>query len=58
MPHRSGKGLMTAGAIVAFVGLCIILVRVLKVPEYWVPLMVGIGLFLLGVLRWFTSRGS
>jgi hypothetical protein len=58
VPHRSGKGLMTAGAIVTFVGLCIILVRVLKVPEYWVPLMVGIGLFLLGVLRWFTSKGS
>jgi hypothetical protein len=55
---RSGKGLMTAGAIVALVGLCVILVRVLKVPEYYVPLMVGIGLFLVGLLRWLTSKGS
>jgi hypothetical protein len=55
---RSGKGLMTAGAIIAFIGLCIILVRVLRVPEYWVPLMVGIGLFLLGLVRWLTSKSS
>jgi len=49
---------MMAGAIVAFIGLCIILVRVLRVPEYWVPLMVGIGLFLLGFLRWLMSKSS
>jgi hypothetical protein len=55
---RSGKRLMMAGAIVAFIGLCIILIRVLRVPEYWVPLMVGIGLFLLGLLRWLTFKGS
>jgi len=29
---------------------------VLRVPEYWVPLMVGVGLFLLGFIRWMTSR--
>jgi len=28
------------------------------VPEYPVPLLVGIGLFLLGLLRWLTSKGS
>jgi hypothetical protein len=49
---------MTAGFIVTIIGLCVILVRVLKVPEYWVPLMVGIGLFLLGLLRWLTSKDS
>ncbi len=58
MSDRSGRGLMAAGAIVALIGLCIILVRVLRVPEYWVPLMVGVGLFLLGLLRWLTSKGS
>jgi hypothetical protein len=55
---RSGRGLMTAGAIVTFVGLCIVLIRVLQVPEYWVPLMVGVGLFLLGVFRWLTGKDS
>ena len=46
-----------AGAIVSFVGLVIVLVRVLSVPEYWVPLMVGIALLGLGVARKFTRRG-
>jgi hypothetical protein len=56
MVGGSGRGLMTAGLIVAFVGLCIVLIRVLRVPEYWVPLLVGVGLFLLGFIRWLTSR--
>ena len=58
MAHKSGRGLMMAGVIVAFVGLCIVLIRLLRVPEYWVPLMVGVGLFLLGLARWLTSRSS
>jgi hypothetical protein len=58
MAHKSGRGLMTAGLIVTFVGLCIVLIRVLRVPEYWVPLMVGVGLFLLGLVRWLTSRSG
>ena len=56
MGHRSSTGLMTAGAIVMFIGLCIILVRVLRVPAYWIPLMVGVGLFLMGFIRWLTHK--
>ena len=56
MADGSGRGLMTAGLIVAFIGLCIVLIRVLRVPEYWIPLLVGVGLFLLGFIRWLTSR--
>lgn len=51
MAHKPGDRLMVAGLIVSFVGLCVVLVRVLRVPEYWVPLMVGLGLILLGVIR-------
>lgn len=58
MADKSGRGLMTAGMIVTFVGLCIVLIRLLRVPEYWVPLMVGVGLFLLGLVRWLTSRNG
>jgi hypothetical protein len=58
MTNRSGRGLMMAGLIVMFVGLCIVMIRVLKVPEYWVPLMVGAGLFLLGLVRWLTARND
>jgi len=53
---RSSTRLMTAGAIVMFIGLCIILVRVLKVPAYWIPLMVGLGLFLMGFIRWLAHK--
>ena len=46
-----------AGTIVSFVGLVIVLVRVFRVPEYWVPLMVGVGLLALGLIRKLTRRG-
>jgi hypothetical protein len=54
----SGRGLITAGAIVTFVGLCIVLVKVARVPEYWIPLMVGVGLILFGLLRRFMRRST
>jgi hypothetical protein len=56
--RNSGGKLMMAGLIVAFIGLCIVLVQVLHVPRYWVPLMVGVGIFLLGLVRWLTARDS
>ena len=49
---------MMAGVIVTFIGLCIILVRVLRVPAYWIPLMVGVGLFLMGFIRWLAQKDS
>ena len=53
---------MLAGAMVAFSGLCIVLVKVFGVPEYGVLLAVGIGLIALGLVRRFKfawrSRGS
>ena len=51
-----GTGLMLAGAIVAFAGLCIVLVKVFRIPDYGVLLVVGLGLFALGLLRRFTSK--
>jgi len=53
---RPGTGLMMAGAIVAFSGLCIVLVKVFQVPDYGVLLVVGLGLFALGLIRRFTSK--
>jgi len=58
MAGSSGGKLMMAGLIVAFIGLCIVLVQVLHVPRYWVPLMVGVGIFLLGLVRWLSARDS
>jgi len=40
------------------VGLCIVLVKVARVPEYWMPLMVGIGLLLFGLVRRLTRKGT
>ncbi len=47
-----------AGGIVILVGLCIVLVKMLRVPEYWVPLMVGGGLFLLGLIRYLARKSG
>lgn len=47
---------MMAGAIVTVVGLGIILVRELRVPREWMPVIVGVGLFILGYIRYLTSR--
>jgi len=58
MAGNSGGKLMMAGLIVAFIGLCIVLVQVLHVPRSWVPLMVGVGIFLLGLVRWLIARDS
>jgi hypothetical protein len=58
MARHSGGKLMMAGLIVAFIGLCIVLFRVLQVPQYWIPLIVGVGIFLLGFVRWLTARDS
>jgi hypothetical protein len=46
---------MLAGAIVAFSGLCIVLVRVFGVPDWGVLLVAGAGLIVLGLVRRFTS---
>ncbi len=46
---------MMAGVIVAVVGLGIILVRELRVPREWIPVIVGVGLFIVGYIRFLTS---
>ena len=53
---KPGAGLMLAGSIVTFSGLCIVLVKVFGVPEYGVLLAVGIGLIALGLVRRFTHK--
>jgi hypothetical protein len=47
---------MMAGALIAFSGVCIILVEVFKVPPYVVLVVVGLGLFALGVIRRVTGK--
>jgi hypothetical protein len=54
---KPGLGLMIAGALIAFSGFCIVLVRVFDVPDYWVLLGVGLGIFALGVVRRLTAGG-
>jgi mannose/fructose/N-acetylgalactosamine-specific phosphotransferase system component IIC len=58
MAHRSGNGLIVAGTILTVIGVCIVLIKVFRVPEYWVPLMVGLGLLAMGLVRRATSRSG
>jgi hypothetical protein len=52
---RPGAGLLLAGSIVTFSGLCIVLVRVFGVPDWGVLLVAGVGLIVLGLIRRFTG---
>jgi len=56
--RRSGRGLMTAGMIVSLVGVGIVLVKTLEIPRHWVPLLVGLLIFLAGAICWATSRSE
>ena len=54
--RRPGSGLMMAGAIISLVGIGIVLMRALSIPRHWLPLLVGLALFLIGVIRWTLSK--
>lgn len=47
---------MLAGGIVIVIGLGVALIKTLDLPNYWIPLLVGVGLFVIGAIRWATSR--
>lgn len=53
--RRSGAGLMMAGGIVIVIGLGVAIVKRLELPNYWMAVIVGAGLLLIGLLRWATS---
>jgi len=53
MAREPGNGLIMAGPIVSIVGVCVVLIQVLRVPSYWVPLIVGRGLLSMGLIRRF-----
>jgi hypothetical protein len=47
---------MVAGAIVTIVGLGIVAVRTMELPRYWMPVIIGLALFVAGLVTWATSR--
>src|SRR3989304_172043 len=56
--RRSGSGLMVAGAIVIVIGFGVALIKAWNLPNYWIPVVVGIGLVVIGAIRWATSKGA
>ena len=52
----AGRGLMTAGAIVTIVGLGIVVIKTLRLPGYWTPVIVGVSLFVAGAIVWALSK--
>ena len=55
---HSGKGMMMAGLIVTVIGGGIVLVRAFQVQGYWIPLLVGVALLLIGAIRRSRAGGS
>ena len=47
---------MMAGAVVIVIGFGVALVQAWDFPKYWIPLAVGIGLVMIGAIRWLTSK--
>jgi len=56
MTQRSGRGLMVAGAILAIVGLGEVLIKTLEIPRYWMAFIVGVALFIAGVIIRLTPK--
>ena len=56
--RRSGTGLMLPGAIVIVIGFGVALLQAWNLPNYWIPIVVGIGLVVIGAIRWLTSKGD
>jgi hypothetical protein len=54
--RMAGRGLMTAGAIVTMVGLAIVVIKTLRLPGYWTPVIVGLALFAAGAIVWVVSK--
>jgi hypothetical protein len=49
---------MLPGAIVIVIGFGVALIQAWDLPNYWMPVVVGIGLVVIGAIRWLTSGGG
>ena len=49
--YRSGNRLIFFGTVVTVIGLCIVIFKVWHIPGYWMTLIVGIGLLLVGLVK-------
>ena len=51
MDYRSGNRLIFVGTIVTVVGLCIVIFKMWHIPGYWMTLIAGIGILLVGLVK-------
>ena len=58
MADGTGRHLMTVGSIITTIGFSIVLFKVLRVPGYWVPVVIGLAIFVVGLVRWLTAKAS
>ncbi len=49
---------MMAGAIVIVIGFGVALIKAWNLPSYWIPVVVGVGLVVIGAIRWVMSKGD
>ncbi len=53
-----GIGLLAAGVIVTAIGLVIVAMHTLEIPRQWTTVAVGVGLLVLGAIRWAIRAGG
>jgi hypothetical protein len=51
---RSSTGLVVGGAIIILAGFGVALVKTLGLPDYWIWVLVGVGLGGVGLVRCIT----
>ncbi len=49
---------MMAGVIVIVIGFGVALIKAWNLPSYWIPVVVGVGLVVIGAIRWVMSKGD
>lgn len=54
---RNGRGFIVGGLIVLAIWLAVTLGRVLEIPAFWTPLIVGVALIVIGAVRFKIGGG-
>jgi hypothetical protein len=55
--YNPGMATLLTGGLVIAIGIGVALVRALGFSNYWIPVVIGVGLLVVVAIRWATSGG-